>query len=170
MEFVRLAAVAVVSVAALVDLRTRKIPNFLTFGATAVAVALRAWLAGGNGLVMGVSGWLVGVSLLLPLFLLRGMGAGDVKLLGAVGAWLGPVGALWAGFFTALAGGVLALVVATINGYTVQALRNLWALLALWRATGIQPLPGLTLADARGPRVPYGVAIALGTVAAVWFH
>ena len=111
----------------------------------------------------------MGVGLFLPLFLLRGMGAGDVKLLGAVGAWLGPAVVLWAGLFATLAGGVLALAVGSINRYTGTALRNVWSLLGFWRATGIQPSPGFTISDARGPRLPYGVAIAAGTLAAVWF-
>ena len=79
-----LAALACVS-----DLRTRRIPNALTFGA-----ALRAGRftchrrRDGRGRSLG--GWLLGVVLFFPLFALRGLGAGDVKLLAALGAWLGP--------------------------------------------------------------------------------
>jgi prepilin peptidase CpaA len=102
------------------------------------------------------------------MFLLRGMGAGDVKLLGAVGAWLGPGGALWSALFAVLAGGVLALVVGAIHGYLGQAFRNLWGLIGFWRAVGVQPQPGLTIDDAASPRLPYGVAIAAGTIVAVF--
>jgi prepilin peptidase CpaA len=96
------------------------------------------------------------------------MGAGDVKLLGAVGAWLGPTGALWSAFFAVMAGGVLALVIGLRHGYLGKALTNLWGMLTFWRIAGVQPLPGLTLKDAPGPRLPYGVAIAAGTLVAIW--
>ena len=164
----RLVVLGVVAVAAVLDVRSRRIPNFLTFGSALAALVYHLWAAGFHGLLFSLSGWCVGVGLLLPLFLLGGMGAGDVKLLGAVGSWLGPLGVLWAGLYAVLAGGILALVVATINGYTSTALRNIWALLGFWRATGIQPLPGLTMTDAPGPRLAYGLAIALGTLMSVW--
>ena len=120
---------------------------------------------------MGVSaaGWAIGIGLFLPLFLLGGMGAGDVKLLGAVGAWIGPTAVLYAGLYSALAGGVLALVVGARHGYLRRAFSNLWGLLVFWRTVGIQPLPGLTIDDSKGPRLAYGIAIAAGTLAVVWF-
>lgn len=141
----------------------------MTFGAAAAGIVYHVSSPAGVGLLQSVGGWAVGIGLFLPLFLLRGMGAGDVKLLGAVGAWLGTLGVLWAALFTTVAGGVLALIVGSISGYTGRALMNLWTLLGIWRATGIQPVTGLTMADAPGPRLPYGVAIAAGTWAAVWF-
>jgi prepilin peptidase CpaA len=102
------------------------------------------------------------------MFLLRGMGAGDVKLLGAVGAWLGVMGALWAAFYAVLAGGVLALGVAFQHRYLRQAFGNLRRMLVSWFLSGPKPLSGMTLEDAPGPRLPYAVAIAVGTAAAVW--
>ena len=57
-----------------------------------------------------------GIVLFLPFFLLRGMGAGDVKLLAALGAWLGPMQTIWLALFTSIAGGVMALVIATSTG------------------------------------------------------
>ena len=86
----------------------------------------------------------------------------------AVGACLGPAATLRAALYTVLAGGLLALAVGTIRGYNRQALRNLWTLLAFWRATGIRPYPALTVENATGPRLAYGAAIAVGTFAAVW--
>jgi prepilin peptidase CpaA len=104
----------------------------------------------------------------LPLFLVGGMGAGDVKLLAAFGAWLGPTGTLWAVLWTALAGGVLALVVGAAHGYLREAFRNLGAMLFLWRTVGPSPIPGMTLGDARGPRLAYAVPISAGAVLALW--
>jgi prepilin peptidase CpaA len=159
-----------VGVAALIDIRTRRIPNPLTFGSAAMAFGFFLWTGGLHGFAQSLGGWAVGVALFLPLFLIRGMGAGDVKLLGAVGAWLGPMGVLVAGLYSVLAGGVLALVVGAKHGYLGKAFSNLWALLGFWRAAGIQPLPGLTIEDSAGPRLAYGVAIAAGTLAAVWLE
>jgi prepilin peptidase CpaA len=167
LDFARLAAVAIALVAAGVDVRTRRIPNVLTFGGAAAAIVFHLWTRGLAGAGHGAGGWLVGVALLFPVFAVRGLGAGDVKLLGAVGAWLGPSGALWSGFFSVMAGGVLALVVGAARGYLGQAFRNLWALFAFWRAAGLRPQPGLTVDDAPGPRLAYGVAIAAGTLATV---
>ena len=167
MDFPRVAALVFVGLAAAIDVRTRRIPNLVTLGGAAVAVAFHTLTAGVGGLGHSSAGWAVGVGLFLPMFLLRGMGAGDVKLLGAVGAWLGPTGALWSGFLSVMAGGILALVVGTRHGYLGQAFRNLWAILGFWRTTGIRPVPGLTVEDSAGPRLAYGVAIAAGTLAAV---
>jgi prepilin peptidase CpaA len=161
-------ALAVAAAAALIDVRTKRIPNFLTFGAAAAAAVYHFFLAGPSAfLTTSLAGWATGVALFLPMFLLRGMGAGDVKLLGAVGAWLGPKGAIWAALYSVLAGGVLAVIVGALHGYLGQAFRNLWALFAFWRAVGVQPHPGLTIDDAASPRLAYGVAIAAGTAATI---
>lgn len=116
------------------------------------------------------AGWLVAVILFVPFFALRGMGAGDVKLLGAISAWLGPLGALYLAFFTAIAGGILALLVVLLRGYLRQALRNLWLLLTHWRVVGFRPLPPVTLEDGLGPRLAYAVPIAVGTVTTLWLR
>jgi prepilin peptidase CpaA len=158
----------VVLTAAVIDARTHRIPNILTFGSAAAALVYWAWTGGTHGLGVSAGGWAIGVALFLPLFILRGMGGGDVKLLGAVGAWLGPMGVLYAGLYSVLAGGVLALVVGGMHGYLGKAFSNIWGLLGLWRTAGIQPLPGLTIEDSVGPRLAYGVAIAAGTLATVW--
>jgi prepilin peptidase CpaA len=168
MEPKHIVVIGVVLTAAIIDVRTHRIPNILTFGSAAAALVYHAWAAGIPGLGVSAGGWAVGVALFLPMFLLRGMGGGDVKLLGAVGAWLGPMAVLYAGLYSVLAGGVLALVVGGMHGYLRKAFANIWGLLGLWRTAGIQPLPGLTIEDSVGPRLAYGVAIAAGTVATVW--
>ena len=86
--------------AAATDATTRRIPNALTFGPRRSRVAFAAATGGVHGLGWSVAGWIVGLLLFLPLFALRAMGGGDVKLLAAFGAWLGPVqgvlgGAVW---------------------------------------------------------------------------
>ena len=160
--------VALVALACMTDIRTRRIPNVLTFGATIAALVFHGSTAGTSGLATSVGGWMVGAALFLPVFALRGMGAGDVKLLAAVGAWLGPLPVAWVALVTAIAGGAVALVVSLLHGYLRTALRNVWMLLMHWRISGIQPLPAVTLEGGRGPRLAYAVPIAIGTVTTLW--
>lgn len=162
--------VAIAAVACVYDLRERRIPNWLTFGGAAVALVFSAWTGGPSALGWAVAGWFVGCALFFPFFALGGMGAGDVKLVAAFGAWLGPGLAVWTALYAGVAGGVLAIVVAAWRGYLRQALTNVWALLGFWRLAGIQPLPGLTLRTAEGPRLPYALPIAAGAVLVLWLR
>ena len=163
-----LLAIVVAGIGAAIDVRTRRIPNALTFGGAIAAFGYFGVTAGLGGLGHGAAGWATGIGLFLPIFLIGGMGAGDVKLLGAVGAWLGPQGALYGALYSVLAGGVLALIVAVRHRYLKHALHNVWSLIGFWRVAGIKPAPGMTLHDATGPRLAYGVAILAGTVAAAF--
>jgi prepilin peptidase CpaA len=166
-------AVAVVSVvlaAAVYDLRTRRLPNALTFGAAGVALAVHGAVGGWSELAHAVLGWGVGLAFFLPLYALGGMGAGDVKLLGAIGAWLGPMGAVWTGLYGAIAGGVMALVVAIGRGYLRTAIRNVGSLLLAWFLAGPRPVEGLTLADSKSIRLPYAVPLAAGALATLWMQ
>jgi prepilin peptidase CpaA len=164
------AVLVVAAVACVTDIRTRRVPNGLTFCAAAAGVAFSLLAAGWPGAGMSVAGWLVGCAIFLPFFALGGMGGGDVKLLAAIGAWLGPTAVVWVALYTALAGGVMALAVSLITGYVRQSFVNLWGLLIFWRIAGIQPMPGLTLRTSGSPRLPYALAIGAGTVAALWLQ
>ena len=165
-----LAAFTLGGLASVWDIRTRRIPNALTFGSACVAFAFFLASAGVPGFVLSVAGWLFGLALFLPFFLLGGMGAGDVKLLAAFGAWLGPSDVFWVAIYGGLAGGVLAVFVALGHGYLRRALRNLGSLLWYWRAVGVKPLPELTLEHAKGPRLAYALPITIGMVAALWLR
>jgi prepilin peptidase CpaA len=94
-----------------------------------------------------------------------------VKLIAALGAWLGPGQTVWLAAFSAIAGGVLALVIALASGYTKQAFTNVWGLLGYWKVMGMKPHPGMSL-DAAGtaPRVPYALPIAAGLVMTLWLR
>ena len=163
-------AIVVATIAVVWDLSTRRIPNLLTFGAALVALLTHAYLGGWTGLGMSLAGWVVGVAFFFPLFALGGMGGGDVKLLGAIGAWLGPIAVIWVGLFTGIAGGVMALAVAGFSGYLRQALRNVWGLLLYWRVAGVQPLPELTLSSpSRAPRLAYAVPVLTGLMVTLWW-
>jgi len=159
---------ALLTLACITDLRTRRIPNALTFSAVAGALLFHVITGGASAAGWSMAGACVGALLFLPMFALRGMGAGDVKLLAAVGAWLGPSQVVIAALATSLAGGIIAVVVALGHGYLKTAALNLWMLLTHWRVMGVQPLHEVTLQGSRGPRLAYAFPIAIGTVVTLW--
>jgi prepilin peptidase CpaA len=115
-------------------------------------------------------GWAVGFILFLPLFALKGMGAGDVKLLAAIGAWLGPLGALWTGLYGAVVGGVMALVF-ILGGHSLRrTARTFGMLFRVWRVRGIRPVEGVTLQSSASAKMPYALPIAVGAVVTIWFR
>ncbi len=152
------------------DVATRRIPNALTFGAALAAFVVHAYIGGWSGAGMAAAGWAAGVALFLPIFVLGGMGAGDVKLLGALGAWLGPVAVVWVALYSGVAGGLLGLLVAALSGYLVQAFMNVWSLLMYWRVVGLRPAAGLTLSTHEGPRLAYAVPVFAGLMVTIWFQ
>jgi prepilin peptidase CpaA len=156
------------TLACISDLRTQRIPNALTLSAVATAVPFHLLMGGWSAAGWSVVGCLLGALLFFPMFALRGMGAGDVKLLAAVGAWLGPSQVAMAALATSIAGGVIALAVALGHGYLKTASRNLWLLLTSWRVIGVRPVDELTLEGARGPRLAYALPIAIGTLVTLW--
>lgn len=162
--------VSVASIAAMFDVSTRRIPNLLTFGAAAFGVVYHTIDGGAYGLGQASLGWLTGLVLFLPFFALGGMGAGDVKLIAALGSWFGPIGALQLAAATALAGGLVAIVVMIHAQYLRQATRNLGLLVTHWWVNGISALPELTLASSHGPRLAYAVPILLGTLGVLWWQ
>lgn len=161
-------ACAVAGAACWFDVRTRRIPNWLTFPAAALGLAAATVAHGGPGTVASVAGFLIGLALFFPLFALKGLGAGDVKLMGALGAWLGSSVVLGVAFYTTLAGGVLALGLIVKHRHGRQTLRNLWLLLTHWRVFGPRPLDSLTLETSAGPKLPYALPIAVGVALAFW--
>lgn len=168
---IRIGAVLVVAIIAVAfDVRTRRIPNLLTFGAAILALVVAIVSGGLTGTMTAVFAWLLGVALFLPFFALGGMGAGDVKLLAALAAWLGPRDAVYLAMFTAMAGGVIGLGVTLARGYTRRALSNIWLMLMHWRIVGPKPVPGLTLSDGHAPRLAYAIPIAVGALCTLWRH
>ena len=170
MNAFQIVTIGIALVATVWDLRTRRIPNALTFGAALSAFAVHGYLGGWTGAGVSISGWLVGVAFFLPLFVLGGMGAGDVKLLGAIGAWLGPAATVWVALFSAIAGGVMGLVVAVYSGYLTQAIVNISWMFRFWRTAGPTAVPELTLATHRGPRLAYAVPVFAGLMVALWLQ
>ena len=155
-------------IACVTDLRTRRIPNVLTFGAALGGLVAHTALEGTTGALTAGGGLLTGLLVFLPFFALGGMGGGDVKLLAALGAWLGSYETLYLALYSAAAGGPLALVVAFARGYLRTALANVLEMLRYWRMAGIRPVPHLTLDTPDAPRLAYALPMFLGLVVTLW--
>jgi prepilin peptidase CpaA len=170
MNLFQIMAVAIALIAAATDLKTKKIPNLLTFGSAFAAVVLHGVTGGWMAAGIALAGCAAGLALFLPMFALGGMGAGDVKLLAAVGACVGPMAVVWVALFTSIAGGVMALVVASYSGYLRKAFVNLFCLVMYWRVEGPRPAPDMTLTTHAGPRLAYAVPVLAGLVLTLWLR
>ena len=169
---------ALLVVAAVSDIRTRRIPNALVAAGMLTGVAVQ-WLTpdgsglfafwwGGLGPASALFGLLAGLALFMPLHLLRVVGAGDVKLLAMVGTWLGPQALLGATLATLVAGGLMALSIMAAKRSARTVLGNVRLMLTtamLGLQAGTPQAFDRTLAS--GIRMPYAVAIALGTLTQV---
>jgi len=152
---------------ALLDLRTRRIPNWLTVTGLFAAAAIRLIAGGGSALQSGLLAAGIAFALSFPLFVVRALGGGDVKFLTAVCAFVGWE-RLWISLAaTAIAGGLLALVVAIRQGAVQSTLKHMWRLVksaALKIVRKDQVLSVQTLTTPGALTVPYGLAIAVGAV------
>ena len=155
-------------VAAVIDMRTYRIPNMLTYPVMLMALIYHTVTNGLNGLSFSVLGLLVGIALFSIPFFMGVMGAGDAKLMGAVGAVLGLRGVLNASLFTAVAGGVFAFILLLSHyrdfRFVTRAVDNIQASLAAKCFIRV-PLAE----NGRKPRLYYGVAIAAGTLYTMWW-
>jgi prepilin peptidase CpaA len=161
--------IALLAAAAVIDWRTRRIPNWLTLGGILYGLAYNAIvpppLRGGLG--WALTGAAVGLVLLLPLYVFRIMGAGDVKLMAMVGAFLGAAATLQALLFTLVAGGIAAVAYALYHRGALRLARNTGAIvqsLAFAALSGTRPADPVPRGASVGA-IPYAVSIALGTLA-----
>jgi len=167
-----------VAQAALTDLSVRKIPNMLVLSGLLLSLILHLlggqhWIQHWEHVVLWLAGASTGFFLFLPLYLLRGMAAGDVKLMAMVGAFAGPQLALRIAVLSYLIGGAMALLMLLYSGRWRDSWRNLvqlckpLCLRMLGMPLVLAPLePGASVGN-----IPYGVAIALGTWSMVaWSH
>lgn len=163
------ALIALLVVGAVIDWRTYRIPNWLTVGGAAFALihsALSAttWHA---GLLAALAGLGVGLVSLLPLYVLRVMGAGDVKLMAMVGAFLGTPDILFAVLWTFIAGGVAAVAFALWHRAFARMatnIRDVVQSMAFAAATGQRSAAGIGATRSIG-NLPYGISISAGTIA-----
>ena len=150
------------------DLRWRTIPNWLTGPSILVGLAFHTVMTQFTGFVFSLEGAAVGLGLFVVLYVCGWMGAGDVKLFAAVGSFLGPAQTISAALVIALVGGLLALV--------VLGFHQGWRRTGLWLWSYVQAMvltrsvQALTPVQGAAPKVPYAVAIGLGTIATYWWN
>ena len=168
--YLDLALIGLLLLASAFDLARRRIPNRLL--AIGLLTALMLHLASANPaalLTTYLAGFALGLLMFLPLYLLGGMAAGDVKLMAAVGAFLGPAMVFQASLATYCVGGVMALLIVLARGHGRAAFANLGALLVLLRFGAAAPAALRQSVPSVGG-MPYAVAIALGTFAVMWLR
>jgi prepilin peptidase CpaA len=140
---------AIASAAALTDLRWRKIPNWLTVGALVLGLLVHALRDGLAGVPLALLGAALGLCVLLPFYVLRAVGAGDVKLLAGLGALVGPQALVSVAIYAALVGGAISAVILARQGTLQFSMAEIMT----------RPTHRLTRS---GARAPYGLAIAAG--------
>jgi prepilin peptidase CpaA len=152
------------------DLKKHRIPNLLLWPALSLALMMHMTSGGIDGLIVVAGGMTLGFAMLLPLYSIGGMGAGDVKLLSVVGGLLGPWGALVAGVATMIAGALF--------GIAFILWRCIWPRIQFSEVQALGPLGKqtgsvLSLRSTKGRKpvayIPYAPAIAAGTMAALWY-
>jgi prepilin peptidase CpaA len=146
---------AVVGVATITDLRSRRIPNWLVLPFLPLGIAVSSWFGGWHGFEHSLEGAGLGILIFGILYLKFGMGAGDVKLCAAIGAWIGPSQFLVAAVLTALAGGLVILIWAMYRGLVrlVKRIRREEA----------------SFGSLMQAKMPYAPAIAIGTLMSFFF-
>lgn len=162
-QYLAVTLLLLVSIAAASDLATRRIPNkLLLAGLTCVLVLRLLSVNPGSSLLAALGGMGLGLAMFLPFYLLRGMAAGDVKLMAVVGAFTGPGDAFQIAVLSWCAGGVMALLLVLLRGRLRLVLANLGSMLRGTATPGadMSGTPGHSSAGS----MPYGVAIAVGTV------
>lgn len=158
---------AVLIAAAIYDIRFRRIPNWLTAGGVLIGLGLNTFLyEGWPGLRFGLIGMAAAFGLYFFLYALRAMGAGDVKLMAAVGALVGWED--WFGIFvvTAIVGGIMALILMTLRGRVKHTLWNVGFILSEMKH-GRPAYVGREELDVKNPKamgLPHGFVIAVGTL------
>ena len=152
-----------VSIAAIDDLATRRIPNRLLLVSLAGALLLRLFSAHpGASLLAALGGMGTGLALFLPLYLLRGMAAGDVKMIMVVGAFTGPSEVFDIAVLSWCAGGVMAVLLVLVNRRLGLVVGNLARMLRGGMTPGMGIVASATQPSAGS--MPYGLAIAAGTI------
>lgn len=152
------------AVAVIYDVRSHRIPNWLVFSGALVGLAYHALSSYGMGAMASIQGLGVGLAAFMPLYLIRAMGAGDVKLMAMVGAYLGPASAFSAVLTVFIVGGVLSITAALRNKAMPRLYENLRFIMAdmsmkMMVGGGAQ----VAIMPVTAGKLPYAVAIACGT-------
>jgi prepilin peptidase CpaA len=156
-----------VTVAAAYDIRYRRIPNWLVLAGIIAGFAFNSYSDGLSGLGRAAAGLGLGFILYFPLYILRARGAGDVKIMAAVGAIIGPGNCFWVFLLTAVLGGLIALILLLFQGRVRHTFFNV-----AWIMKDIISLRApyksneeLDVTTTKGMRLPHGAMIATGATA-----
>jgi prepilin peptidase CpaA len=150
------------------DLKSRRIPNYLTFGGALAGLGFQLGCQGFPGLLDGLAGLGLGFILLLVPYLLGGMGAGDVKGAAALGAWLGLQRSFVLLVYTGICGGLIILVIWLWQRRLLAGLRQEWHFFLNWVLCGAYDSKPPTPVSLKSGSIPYGAALALGMVLLCW--
>jgi prepilin peptidase CpaA len=153
---------------AITDCYIHKIPNLLTYPTIIFALLYNFFYHGIDGLFFSIAGLFLGIIILGIFYIFGVMGAGDVKLMGAVGAVLGTKNVLNAFLFTGIIGGIYAMMVLIFRFKTSRKLfkRSITMLKTLFVTGNFIPIPASE--DEKNPKLCYGIAIALGSLVTIW--
>jgi prepilin peptidase CpaA len=154
----------VLAIATVVDIRSRRIPNWLSLPFLFIGMAGSAVRGGLMSFEQSVAGAGLAVIIAGVLCYLRGMGLGDLKLCAAVGAWIGPGQLMFALLVAGMVGGFMAMGYALWNGSLGTAFESTGELLAGFRKWGLRPHPVIAMENPRSLKMPYAPAIAVGTL------
>lgn len=158
---------AVLTAASVSDLWRHRIPNPVSLGGAVLALVLAGVTTGLHGLLLALGGLGIGLVALLPAYVKGGMAAGDVKLMAAVGAFLGPAGALDAVALSLVAGGILGIGILIHSGSLGAALGRYLFGIRHFVTGGVWLYLRPAAGEAAALRFPYALAIAVGAAAAV---
>jgi prepilin peptidase CpaA len=161
--FVTIFLAVLLIASAIIDLKIQKIPNLLTLPGMLIALGYHSTMNGLEGFLFSAGGIGVGISLLIIPYLMGGMGAGDAKLMGAIGGFIGVKAAFYAFFIIAAVGGIYALIIVVIyrsnsDGFLRKQFDTLLNLILLQKY-----VPDIEERENSRPKLCYGLAIALGT-------
>lgn len=149
--------------AGITDARSRRIPNWLTYPAIPLAILLHTIAGGWPGAKLSLLGTALGLGALLPFVLVRSLGGGDWKLVGALGAFFGPRRLVQVLIYTLLINGVMALVMVIWKKRVGKTLRNLAHLIAAFFRFHLPP-SDLSIDNPEAVKVPFGVAAAVAVL------
>jgi prepilin peptidase CpaA len=154
-----------------IDIKTYRIPNYLTLGSALAGLAYQLWFQGWAGVADGFLGIGMGFAMLIFFYLRGGLGAGDVKVLAALGAWLGPLQTLYLFIYMAFSGVLIIVVVLWWRGLLWGKIRQVYSFLMIFIL--LRSYPPVLQSETTPPnpkreRIPYSLSMALGMAFLCW--
>ena len=156
--------ISVITISAIEDLRRQKIPNMVTFPTMVMALGIHFIEAGPDGFLFGLGGLALGMVIFLVPYTFGGMGAGDVKLMGAIGAILGAKAIFITSIMVIIIGGVYGLILLAMSPRHMTSFVRRWWLTAKTFARTLRFIPIPPDKAEKQPVLKYAIPIALGTM------